>query len=91
MDRIFVYEKFLSTRGCLTLPRGYIHVYDHTFKKLNPGVVLTLSGAIYMYMSFIVKQVYWYISQVSVYRTIGPLVLFLLQNINCVYSLESPH
>ena len=28
---------------------------------------------VYMNMTIIVKQVYWYISQVSVYRTIGPL------------------
>ena len=26
-----------------------------------------------MYITILVKQVYWYISQVSVYRTIGPL------------------
>ena len=30
-------------------------------------------------------------SQVSVHRTIGPLVLILLQNIDCWYSLEQPH
>ena len=30
MDRIFyVYENILSPGGCLPLPRGYIHVYDH--------------------------------------------------------------
>ena len=34
---------------------------------------------LYMYMTFIVKQVYWYLrSQVSVYRTIGPLVLHIM-------------
>ena len=29
-------------------------------------------------------------SQVSVYRTIDRLVLFLFQNIDCGYTLESP-
>ena len=28
--------------------------------------------------------------QVSVYRTIGPLVPFLLKNIDCGYTLELP-
>ena len=65
--------------------------------------------------TIIFKHVYWYMqqTQVSVYRTIGPLVLifapkhrlwvlvrtasavylfflFLLQNIDCGYSLELP-
>ena len=29
--------------------------------------------------------------QVSVYRTIGPLVLIFAQNIECGYTLEPPH
>ena len=34
-------------------------------KKLNPGDVLTLSWALYIYMTYIFKQVDWYISQIS--------------------------
>ena len=35
--------------------------------------------------TIIFEHVYWYMqqTQVSVYRTIGPLVLFLIQNIHC--------
>ena len=52
-----------------------------TIKKLCSllAVLLFLGDTIYMYMTFIVKQVYWCIylrSQVSVYRTIGPLVFY---------------
>ena len=33
MDRMFyVYENILSTGGCLPLPWGYIHVYDHNIQ-----------------------------------------------------------
>ena len=47
--------------------------------KLSPGVIHTLPRVIYMYITILVKQVYWYTavylkSQVSVY---GPLVLWL--------------
>ena len=31
------------------------------------------------------------IYQVSVYRTIGPLVLIFAKNIDCAYTLEPPH
>ena len=43
--------------------------------------------------TIIFKHVYWYMqqTQVSVYRTIGPLVLFLIQNIDCGHKLELPH
>ena len=34
-------------------------------KKLNPGDVLTLSWALYIYMTFVFEQVFWYISQIS--------------------------
>ena len=42
--------------------------------------------------TIIFKHVYWYMqqTQVSVYRTIGPLVLIFAQNIDCGYSLEPP-
>ena len=33
MDRIFM---FLSPGGCLPLPRGYIHVYDHNIQTSSP-------------------------------------------------------
>ena len=42
-----------------------------------------------MYMHIIVKQIYWYISQVSVYRTIGPLVIVNL-GYTGVYDFSSP-
>ena len=42
--------------------------------------------------TIIFKHVYWYMqqTQVSVYRTIGPLVLIFAQNIDCGYMLEPP-
>ena len=33
--------------------------------KLTPGVILTLPRVIYMYITILVKQVYWNIFQVS--------------------------
>ena len=51
------------------------------------------SGAIYMYMTIIVKQVYSYISQISgerlqeqYYRTIGPLALFYYVKRRFIFS-----
>ena len=43
-----------------------LNLYDLK-KKLTPGVILTLPRVIYIYITIIVKQVYWYmyISQVS--------------------------
>ena len=43
--------------------------------------------------TIIFKHVYWYMqqTQVSVYRTIGPLVLIFAQNIDCGYTLEAPY
>ena len=40
--------------------------------------------------TIIFKHVYWYMqqTQVSVYRTIGPLVYIFAPNIDCGYSLE---
>ena len=33
MDRrLMVYENIFGPEGCLPLPRGYIHVYDHNIK-----------------------------------------------------------
>ena len=42
--------------------------------------------------TIIFKHVYWYMqqTQVSVYRTIGPLVIIFNPNIDCGYSLEPP-
>ena len=39
MDKIYVYENILGLGGCLPLPWGYIHVYDHniqTSSSLKP-------------------------------------------------------
>ena len=44
-----------------------VYEFDKEIDPLGPGATV-------IYMSIIVKQVYWYISQVSVYRTTGPLV-----------------
>ena len=42
--------------------------------------------------TIIFKHVYWYMqqTQVSVYRTIGPLVFIFDQNIDCGFMLEPP-
>ena len=42
--------------------------------------------------TIIFKHVYWYMqqTQVSVYRTIGPLVLIFAQNIDSGYTLKPP-
>ena len=29
---IYVYKEILSSEGCLPLPRGYIHVYNHNIQ-----------------------------------------------------------
>ena len=31
-QKIYVYENILGPGGCLPLPRGYIHVYDHNIQ-----------------------------------------------------------
>ena len=49
----------------------------------DPGMTLTYFMARLTYVAYPR-------SKVSVYRTIGPLVLILLQNIDCGYSLEPP-
>ena len=37
MDRIFMFmKKKLSPGGCLSLPWGYIHVYDHNVQTSSP-------------------------------------------------------
>ena len=33
MDRRFMVMKKLSSGGCLSLSRGYIHVYDHNIQR----------------------------------------------------------
>ena len=33
-QNIYVYEKFLSPGGCLSLFQGYIHVYDRNIQHL---------------------------------------------------------
>ena len=35
-QNVYVYEKILSPGGCLPLPRGYIHVYDHNIQTSSP-------------------------------------------------------
>ena len=31
-QKMYVYENILGSEGCLPLPRGYIHVYDHNIQ-----------------------------------------------------------
>ena len=64
MDRRFMFLKKMSPGGCLPLPLGYIHAYD-------PGMTLT-------YFMARSAEVAYPRSQVSVNRTIGPLVKNLL-------------
>ena len=52
-------------KTCSKLANG-LNLYDLK-KKLTPEVALC-PGVIYMYITILVKQVYWYISQVSVVR-----------------------
>ena len=40
-------------------------IFMNLITKLTPGSSLTCPGAVYMYMTIVVKQVYWYISQIS--------------------------
>ena len=53
--------------------------------RASSASALGLNAIIFQYVCWYMQQ-----TQVSVYRTIGPLVLFLLQNIDCGYSLELP-
>ena len=47
MDRKFMFmEKNLTPGGCLPLPRGYIHVYDHNIQTSTSNKSQTLSGAL---------------------------------------------
>ena len=63
----------------MILKLGMKHQGEELYKVyMNHDLGMTLTY--FIYPSF----------QVSVYRTIGPLVLFLLQNIDCAYSLERP-
>ena len=61
-------------------------------KKNNghQGIICPCTGAFFHNMQTCLLVYTYNRSQVSVYRTIGPLVLFLLQNIDCGYSLEPP-
>ena len=56
---------------------------DYSEKRKRPkGFICPCTGVKY---HIIFKHVYWYMqqTQVSVYRTIGPLVLIFAQNIDC--------
>ena len=50
-------------KTCSKLANGLI--FCDFKKKLTPGIILTLPRVIYVYITILVKQVYWYISQVS--------------------------
>ena len=53
----------LKGKTCSKLANG-LNFYDLK-KKLTSGVILTLPRVIYMFITILVKQVYWDISQVS--------------------------
>ena len=63
----FEWEKLLKChlkgKTCSKLANG-LNFYDLKM-KLTPRVILTLPTVICMYITIRVKQVYWYISQVS--------------------------
>ena len=40
MDRKFMVMKKMSSRGCLSLSRGYIHVYDHSIQTSSLKALL---------------------------------------------------
>ena len=63
--------------------------YSEKKKKWPKGFIYPYTGTIFYNIRIYSR------SQVSVYRTIGPLVLFLIQNIDCEkidcgYTLEQP-
>ena len=62
---------------------------DYSEKRIRPKGFSAPSLGL---NTIIFKHVYWYMqqTQVSVYRTIGPLVLIFAQNIDCGYKLEPP-
>ena len=73
-DRGNLLKCHLKGKSCRKLANE-LNYYDLK-KTLTPGVILTLPWG-YIHIAILVKQVYWYFrSQVSVYRTIGPLVLY---------------
>ena len=53
-------------------------------KKWPKGFIFPYTGTIFYNICIYSR------SQVSVYRTIGPLVLIFAQNIDCGYTLEPP-
>ena len=53
----------LKGKTCSKLANG-LKFYDLK-KKLTPGVARPGPGVIYMYITILVKQVYWYIPQIS--------------------------
>ena len=71
MDRKFMFMKTkLTPGGCLPLPRGYIHVYDHNIfykfttknKNGNKGNILYLlhlTSSKNHYKTIISKQQWW--------------------------------
>ena len=78
INRLIFYKlkKTLTPGVILTLPWGYIHVYYHSSQTSLSAISLALSSFFfYIYLS----------SQVSVYRTIGPLVCFAICK-NSVYT-----
>ena len=52
---MYVYENNLFLGGCLSLPRGYTHVYDHNIQTSSPLKPLGLSNPNFM-LSIIRKR-----------------------------------
>ena len=69
----------MTQKGKLSGNGQVNRIFMNYKKKLNPGVVLTLSWG-YIHVYDLYSQINLG-SQVSVYRTIGPLVYFLNSNL----------
>ena len=87
---VFEWEKLLKChlKGKASKKLANGQNIDYSEKRKWPkGFICPCTGVI---NTIIFKHVYWYMqqTQVSVYRTIGPLVLIFAQNIDCGYMLE---
>ena len=49
MDRRFMFTKKMSSGGCLPLPRGYIHAYDHNIQTSSSQKPLSQSKPNFMW------------------------------------------
>ena len=84
---------FSETNRLILMKLGVKHPWTESLISLKKEKGPRASSAPALGLNAIIfKHVYWYMqqTQVSVYRTIGPLVLIFLQNIDSGCSLEPP-